>query len=99
MKLSILTALIVLTTSPAFAEPEVLGGPDVVTPSMLGDSKFRLHAERFIMRDLPNFELKDWPQKPEVNAAIVQQIDAVKSAVPEWHGLHHMIPGAAGTNK
>jgi hypothetical protein len=100
MKLSIFTASIILTTNPAFAEREAApGSPDVVTPSMLGDSKFRLHAERFITRDLPNFELKDWPQKPEVNAAVVEQIDAVKTAVPEWHGLHHMIPGSAGSNK
>ncbi len=68
--------------------------PDVCSRSMLGDTTFKLHAERYGMHDLPNFELKDWPQRPQVNEAVVEQIDALKTAIPEWHGLHHMVPGS-----
>ncbi len=94
------TVSVTLMMSAAFAseescEPTRSRLPDVIGRSMQDDGTFQLRAERFGMHDLPNFELKDWPQKPEINEAIVNQIDAVKTDVPEWHGLHHMVPGAA----
>jgi len=90
----VLQASVFLATAqaaPALDEPDVMGR------SMMGDETFKLHVERFGMHDLPNFELKDWPQKPHVDEGIVNQIDAVKTANPEWHGLHHMVPGTGST--
>lgn len=88
-------AILLSSTMPAVA----FDGPDVMGRSMLGDETFKLHVERFRMHDLPNFELKDWPQRPEVDQGIVNQIDAIKTANPEWHGLHHMVPGTGSTTK
>ncbi len=87
MKLVIL-ASILMVVAPAYAQdaPGSCANPE--------DSAFKLRAERFGMHDLPNFELKDWPQRPEVDAGIVNQIDAVKTEVPDWHGLHHIVPGS-----
>jgi hypothetical protein len=32
--------------------------------------------------------------RPKVDANLINQIDQVKMAVPGWHGLHNIIPGA-----
>lgn len=91
MKLTIVVAFVVAVIPPiAYGQDS----PDVMGRSMLEDSAFKLRAERFGMHDLPNFELKDWPQKPEIDATVVNQIDSVKNEVPEWHGLHHIVPGS-----
>lgn len=87
MKLVIL-ASILMVVAPAYAQDAPGSG------AYPEDSTFKLRAERFGMHDLPNFELKDWPKRPEVDAAIVNQIDELKTEVPDWHGLHHMVPGA-----
>ena len=89
MKITIVVALWALMCPAASAQDK----PDVMGRSMLEDSTFKLRVERFVMHDLPNFDIKDWPQRPEVDVAIVNQIDAVREAVPDWHGLHHLVPG------
>lgn len=88
------SAVVLGLTQPAFAQfvPDV--GGEEAAAAQSGTSKlFKLHLTR---TDYPEI-MRDYKRPPKVDAGLVRQIDQVRIAVPSWHGIHHLMPGASGS--
>ncbi len=62
---------------------------------------FKLHASHMAQPEAASPELviaDGWHLPGRVNAALVEQIGAVRSSLPSWNGVHHMIPAGKGIN-
>ncbi|GEM_PF-2109363 len=77
--------------------PAESGRPSVeqIFPKALQDKVFKLRATCDAPPELAD-EWRDYRRPPVVDAALVRQIDQVRGAVPSWHGIHHLPPGASG---
>ena len=63
-----------------------------VKPAGASSHKFKLHAWRTEFPD--QIEITDdWKHAPAANSAVVNQINAVRTKLPNWSGVHQIIPG------
>lgn len=68
---------------------------DQIFPKSLPDKVFRLRATFETPPELTE-GWRNYKRPPKVDAALVRQIDQIRGAVPSWHGIHQLAPGASG---
>ena len=64
-----------------------------------GSMKFKLRVH-YDEHTAPEMVITDgYKRPPKVDGALVNQIHEIRLALPSWHGLHSLAPGASGAGK
>jgi hypothetical protein len=60
---------------------------------------FKLHIYRDAFPSDLIITETNWRPAKKVDGGLVRQISDVRSALPNWTGIHHVVPGVSGSGK